>query len=240
MRAALEDDAGDPVAALLPGSGSSGDFIRRAFGPPLAAAGYRLVAPEPRPGADVVAAATAALAETVRRHRVRLVGGVSLGAHVAATWAAAGAAGVDGLLLALPAWTGPPGPAAAAARVAASAVQRHGTAAALQVASAAGGTRWVVDELAAAWPRYGVDLADTLRAAAAAPGPDRDELRRISLPVGLVGFRDDPMHPAEVTEEWAGLLPRCAVEWLDLADLATDRSRLGAAALRAWHRASAG
>jgi pimeloyl-ACP methyl ester carboxylesterase len=314
MQAGLDQGSRAPVAVLLPGSGSTADFVHRAFDRPLAAAGYRLVAPEPQPGPGVVAAAAAALAGALRQHRVALVGGVSLGAHVATSWAAAAAgtgtrpgtgspvgssdrdssdrdsshrdsghrdsghrdsghrdsghrdagdraagdraagdrdagdraagdrdgsdgATVAGLLLTLPAWTGPPGAVAAAAAAAATAVQRYGRAGALQVAAAAGGERWVVDELAVAWPRYGADLAATLRATAAAPGPSRAELRRIDLPVGLVGFRDDPMHPAEVTEEWAGLLPRCAVEWLDLADLAADRSRLGAAALTAWRRA---
>lgn len=246
MAAADNATVDAPVAVLLPGSGSSADFIRRAFGAPLAGAGYRLVAPQPRPGAGVVVSTAAVLDAAVCRHRVALVGGVSLGAHVAVRWAAGPAAarpGTDrlaGLLLALPAWTGPPGAVAAASAVAATAVERHGTAAALRVASAAGGQRWVIDELAAAWPRYGADLAATLRATAAAPGPDPAELRRLDVPVGLVGFRDDPMHPAAVTEEWAALLPRCRVEWLDLADLATDRSRLGAAALRAWQLAAAG
>jgi pimeloyl-ACP methyl ester carboxylesterase len=240
MRPGLDDAVSGPLAVMLPGSGSNADFIRRAFGGPLAAAGHRLLAPEPRPGADVVAAATAALADAVRRHQVGLVGGVSLGAHVAVRWAAGRHPPRSGLLLALPAWTGPPSAVAAASAVAATTVQRYGTAAALRVASAAGGPRWVLDELAAAWPGYGDDLADTLRATSAAPGPDRDELRRVGVPVGLVGFRDDPMHPAEVADEWAGVLPRCAVEWLELADLAEDRSLLGAAAIRAWRRASAG
>ncbi len=239
MRAA--EDAGDgPIAVLLPGSGSSADFVQRAFGPALAAAGYRLVTPPPVPGGRVATAALADLDAAARGRAGVLVGGVSLGAHIAARWAAGAVAGprLAGLVLALPAWTGPPGPVAAASAVAAAAVERHGPAAALRVAAAAGGPRWIIDELAASWPGYGADLAGTLRATAVTPGPDPAQLRRIGVPVGLVGFRDDPMHPAGVTEEWAGLIPRCAVEWLRLADLADDRSLLGAAALRAWHRAA--
>jgi pimeloyl-ACP methyl ester carboxylesterase len=220
-------------AVVLPGSASATDFVRRAFGAALAGAGYELVAPEPRPGAGVVAAAAAALTAV----RPRLAGGVSLGAHVAARWAA-GQPRIEGLLLALPAWTGPPGTVAAASELAAAEVERLGPERAAAGARAAGGPAWVADELAAAWPRYGAELAATLRAAAAAPGPGIEELRRITVPVGLVAFRDDPMHPAGVAEEWAALLPCAAVEWLRLGDLAGDRAPLGHAAVRAWRRAA--
>ncbi|MEN3358143.1 MAG: hypothetical protein V7637_2125 [Mycobacteriales bacterium] len=252
------DGGGDgPIAVLLPGSGSSADFVLRAFGAALDGAGYRLVAPAPRPGAEVAAAALSDLDAAARSHPDALVGGISLGAHLAARWAAgvaspdanaagAGGDGADGtgrprmagLVLALPAWTGAPGSVAAASAMAAAGVERHGAAAALRVAAAAGGPRWVIDELAASWPGYGADLAATLRATAVTPGPTAAQLSRIEVPVGLVGFRDDPMHPAAVAEEWAALLPRCAVEWLRLADLADDRSLLGAAAVRAWRRAA--
>jgi pimeloyl-ACP methyl ester carboxylesterase len=234
-----------PVAVVLPGSGSSAEFVRRAFGPPLAAAGYALLAPEPVPGPDLVTAAVAALDDAVRRYDVRLVGGISLGAHIAARWAATTgvAAGAEacgrlaGLLLALPAWTGPPGMAAVASAQAAVEVDRYGTAGALLRARAGGGPGWVADELAVAWPGYGGGLAATLRATAAAPGPGPDQLRRIDVPVGLVAFQDDPLHPAGVATEWAALLPRCRVHWLRLADPATDRTVLGTAAVDAWQAA---
>jgi len=226
------------VAVLLAGSGSSADFVRRAFGAALAGAGYGLVAPEPVPGPSLVPAAFAALDDAVRREDVALVGGVSLGAHVAVRWAAerSAAAGIAGVLAALPAWTGPPGTVAAASERAAAEVERVGAEAAVARARAAG-VRWVADELAAAWPRYGDALPATLRAAAAAPGPDPAELARTPVPVGIAAFRDDPLHPAGVAAEWATLLPLAAVEELTLADLAADRAPLGAAALRAWSRA---
>lgn len=249
----------DPVAVVLPGSGSTAGFVRRAFGPALAAAGYRLVTPQPVAGPGVVAAAVAALDDACARYDVRLVGGISLGAHIAACWAGADAAGGDGvvprprsggavpgrpraprlagLLLALPAWTGPPSAVAAASARAAAEVDRHGTAGALGRVRSGGGPGWVTDELAAAWPRYGPALAATLRAAATAPGPDPAVLRRIDLPAGIVAFRDDPLHPAAVAAQWAALLPRCRVEWLRLADCAADRGALGTAAVRAWHLA---
>jgi len=233
-----------PVAVVLPGSGSSVDFVRRAFGPPLAAAGYALVVPAPVPGSGVVAAAAAGLDDAVRRYGARLVGGISLGAHVAVRWAATAPAaapgrGLAGVLVALPGWTGPPGATAGASAAAAAEVLRLGTDGALRRARGGGGPAWVADELAAAWPGYGDQLAATLRATGAAAGPDPTELRRVGVPVGVVGFRDDPLHPAAVAAEWSAALPRSAVEWLRVADPAADRAVLGAAAVRAWRRAAA-
>ena len=227
-----------PVAVLLAGAGSSADFVRRAFGPALA--DHELRAVPPVPGPAMVERAAAALDEARAAYgpRLRLVGGVSLGAHVAARWAAGpGGRGLAGLLLALPAWTGPPGPVAAATGAAADQVDRLGVAGAL-AAARAGGVGWVADELAAAWPAYGGLLGPTLRAAARSPGPSAAELRAVDRPVGLVAFADDPLHPLAVAAEWAALLPRAALARLHLADLAADRSRLGTAARCALAAAS--
>ncbi|MGQ0576039.1 MAG: alpha/beta hydrolase, partial [Pseudonocardia sp.] len=118
------------TAVVLPGSGSDDVFVRAAFAGPLRALGIDLVAPVPRPGPCVVTACRTALdGARARVPGPLLVGGVSLGAHVAARWAAdRGAAGIAGLLLALPAWTGPAGaaPAARAARARAAKVRAHG------------------------------------------------------------------------------------------------------------------
>jgi pimeloyl-ACP methyl ester carboxylesterase len=228
----------DQVAVVLPGAGSSADFVRRAFGGPLREAGYELVAPEPVPGPDLVAAAYRSLDGAAAEYgaRLRLVGGVSLGAHVAARWTAAAGAttALAGVLLALPAWTGPPGAVAAATAASADLVERLGTAGALAAAGTAVG--WVAAELAAAWPTYGDGLAASLRAAAAASGPTLDELAGITVPAGLAAFADDPMHPAAVAREWAAALPRAALRELPLGGPAADRSVLGAATLTALRR----
>ena len=220
-----------PVAVLLPGAGSSADFVRRAFGRALA--DHDVVAVAPAPGPFVVAAAEGALdaAAAAYGQRLRLVGGVSLGAHVAARWAASHPVGrrLDGVLLALPAWTGQPAAVAAATAAAADQVDRLGIAGAL-AAARAGGIGWVADELAAAWPAYGPRLAPTLRSAAASAGPSGAELRALDRPAGLVAFADDPLHPLAVAEEWAALLPWAALRRLRLADLAGSRAPLGAAA----------
>ncbi len=234
----------DPVAVVLPGAGSTADFVTRAFGPALAAAGYALVTAEPVAGPELPAAAFAGLDEAIGRYRVRLAGGVSLGAQLAVRWAAGStaAAGLDGLLLALPAWTGRPGRVAAASAAAAVEVEGYGVDGALRRAAVAGPgrARWVLDELAAAWPRYGADLAVALRTAAGCAGPTRAELARVRVPVGLAAFVDDPLHPLAVADQWAAALRSAAVERLRLADPGADRALLGAAALQALRRAAAG
>lgn len=218
---------------VLPGAGSSADFVRRAFLRPLREAGYGLVAPEPVPGPDLVRASFRVLDAAAAEYgpRLRLVGGVSLGAHTAARWAAACGPGLDGVVLVLPAWTGTPGAVATATAASAELVDLLGTAGALAAAGTAVG--WVAAELAAAWPAYGDGLAASLRAAAVAPGPSRAELAALPVPAGLVAFPDDPLHPAAVAHEWAAAIPRAAVRELPLAAPAADRSVLGATALAA-------
>ena len=218
---------------VLPGAGSSADFVRRAFLRPLREAGYGLVAPEPVPGTDLVRASFRALDAAAAEYgpRLRLVGGVSLGAHTAARWTAASGLGLDGVVLVLPAWTGTPGAVATATAASAELVDLLGTAGALAAAGTAVG--WVAAELAAAWPAYGDGLAASLRAAAGAPGPTRAELAALPVPAGLVAFPDDPLHPAAVAHDWAAAIPRAAVRELPLGAPATDRSVLGATALAA-------
>lgn len=242
------------VAVVLPGAGSDDVFVRTAFGPALAALGVRLVAPVPRRGADVVAGYRAALdAAAAAAAGPLLVGGVSLGAHVAAVWAgdragdpsgppgsAAGAGQVAGLLLALPAWTGPPGgaPAALAARLTAARVRSSGLDAAL-AAARAGVPGWLAAELERAWRGYGRGLADALEAAADTPGPTAAALAGLAVPAGIAALADDPVHPAAVAAGWAGALPAAAVVTSRLPTVGADPATLGRAAVLAWLRARA-
>jgi pimeloyl-ACP methyl ester carboxylesterase len=225
---------------VLPGSGSDARFVRSAFGFALRARGVDLDAVTPRPGADVVAGYLAALDAAAERPGAFLVGGISLGAHVAAAWAAERApAGLAGVLVALPAWTGAPdgAPAAAAARVTAAQVRAGGPAAAV-AAARAGAPAWLADELARAWAGYGAGLADALDAAAAHPAPDLAALGTIAVPVGVVALVDDPVHPLTTAATWAEALPRAAVRTTTLAALGADPAVLGRAALQAWERAA--
>lgn len=221
--------ASDRVAVLAHGSGSTGAFLRRAFGPDLLAAGWRLAVVEDRTGS--VSEVERALATAASRTCVALVGGVSLGAHAAVRWAA-GHRHRDpmALLLVMPAWTGEPGPVAAASSAAADRVEEVGVDAALRELRDGS---WVAEELAAAWPEYGSALAAALHATAGSSGPSLDELRRIDVPTALVSVRGDALHPTAVAEEWAGLIPGAAHVVLDPDEPGRDLRSLGRAAVNA-------
>ena len=227
-------------AVMLPGSGSDEQFIRSVFAGVLAGVGVELVAPAPRRGADVVAGYRAAL-DAAGPGPV-LVGGISLGAHVAARWAAAAPRRrVAGLLLALPAWTGEPShtaPAAVAARLTAAQAREGGVAAA--VAATAGAPAWLVAELGRAWAGYGARLAPALEAAADEPAPTEAELRGLDVPVGVAALVDDPVHPLGVARRWQAALPRSALVTTRLATFGADPEALGRATVLAWLRAASG
>jgi pimeloyl-ACP methyl ester carboxylesterase len=227
---------------LLPGSGSDEVFVTAAFTRPLGALGLRLVAPRPAPGASVVASYLEALELAVESDAGAVVGGVSLGAQVAVRWAADRAArglpGPGGLLLALPAWTGEPGdaPAAVAARATSAALRRDGLAAV--VAEARANTpAWLGTELARAWTRHGAGLAESFETTAKTPGPTREQLAGLGVPVGLVGLLDDPVHPIDVARHWQAMLPRAALVTTTLGAMGRDPETLGRAAALAWSRA---
>ena len=229
------------VAALLPGSGSDHVFVTAVFAQPLAALGIRLVAAPPAAGASVVEGMRRSL-DSVGDPRA-LVGGISLGAQVAARWAAANPGGCAGLLLALPGWTGVPAgpvapPAAAAALASAAAVRRDGVPRTLAAVRASAPVRWVAEELDRAWRAHGDHLADALQAAAAAPGPTPAELGRLAAPAGVAALADDPLHPHAVAAHWATAIPRAALVTTTLAALGRDRAALGRAAVLAWLRAA--
>lgn len=195
---------------------------------------------EPRPGADVVAGYRAALDGAAERPGAFLVGGISLGAHVATAWAADRApAGLAGVLVALPAWTGSPdgAPAAAAARATAAQVRTGGLAAAV-AAARTGAPPWLADELARAWAGYGPGLADALDAAAAQPAPDLRALGSLAVPVGIAAIVDDPVHPLVTARAWARALPCAALRTITLAELGADPAVLGRAAVLAWQQAA--
>jgi pimeloyl-ACP methyl ester carboxylesterase len=240
MRSTHHPSEGPRTAVLLPGSGSDEVFVRAALAAPLRAVGLTVHAPPVRPGSSVVAGYLDALERAAALGGPVLVGGISLGAQVAARWAAGRTDGaVAGLLLALPAWTGAPGsaPAAVAAAVTADAVRRDGLAATID-STRAQTPSWLGDELARAWRRHGDGLADSLDTAAATPGPTGAELAGLRVPVAVVGLRDDPVHPLPVAREWAELAPRSALVSSTLTALGRDRCTLGRALALAWLRAS--
>jgi pimeloyl-ACP methyl ester carboxylesterase len=237
------------TALVLPGTASSGRFVTAAFGPAVAAAGYRLVTFDPPAGPAPLDSWRSALTAAMGTWRPALVGGVSLGAHLAAEWLLRhGRTGqtrgwrVEGLLVALPGWLGVPDadpPAVAAALASAALVERDGLAGALRAATA-GVPGWLAEELRRSWSRYHPeDLCTTLRATANAPAPTETELAGLSVPVGVAAFTDDPVHPAEVARRWASLPRRAGYREQPIAAMSTGPGALGAAALAAWRAARA-
>lgn len=227
------------TAVLLPGTGSDEAFVRDVFAGPVAAAGLRLVAPVPRHGPGLARAHLAALDAAAARGPI-VVGGISLGAHLAAEWALANPGRCAGLLLAMPAWHGAPGdaPAALAARAGADAVDADGLAATLAAATD-GVPGWLARELDRAWRRAGAGLAGSLRVAVDRPAPTLAALGAVTAPAGVATCTDDPVHPVDVARAWAGALPRAALATVTFAELGADRSSLGRAALAALDRAAA-
>ncbi|TWH19067.1 alpha/beta fold hydrolase [Prauserella rugosa] len=233
---------------VLPGTGSDEVFTRRVFAPAVAACGGTLETPPPSPGAALVPEFLAAFdAAAARTDGPLLVGGVSLGAHLAAEWALRNADRCAGVLAVLPAWSGAAGgggdgdgngaPAALAAQASADLVEREGLERALRL-STEGVPAWLADELSRAWRRHGAGLVAGLRAAASHPAPTLDALAECRVPVGIVACTDDPVHPASVAHAWAGALPRAQVRETTLAAFGADPSTAGRAALDAWSRAA--
>jgi pimeloyl-ACP methyl ester carboxylesterase len=236
-------DPSAPAAVVAHGAGSTGEFVARAFGPALAAAGHRLVAPDLRghgsstalhdPALHSTAAHAQDLLAVADRVSASILGGVSLGAHVALRCAAVCA--VDGLLLVMPAWTGSGGATAAAHAGWADELAEVGVRRVLErISREPGVPRWVVDELSAAWPRHDpASLVAALRAVAASPGPTRGELTVVSVPAGVVAATDDPAHPLTAARTWADAMPRAVLRTCRLAQVGNDRSVLGALAVAA-------
>ncbi|HET6711996.1 MAG TPA: alpha/beta hydrolase [Amycolatopsis sp.] len=222
---------------LLPGTGSDEVFVRAVFAEPLRALGVPLIAPSPPPGAALADGYLATLDTLADEHGELLVGGISFGAHLAAEWAVRNPARCGGLLAALPAWNGAPGPAPAslAATLTADLVAASGVDAAL--AQTAGSPDWLRAELDRAWRRHGDGLAGSLRAAAGRPAPSLADLAALAAPAGIGTCTDDPIHPTKVASAWAGALPRAALGETTLTALGADREALGRATVLAFLRA---
>jgi pimeloyl-ACP methyl ester carboxylesterase len=231
------------AAVVLPGTGSDEVFVRAVFEDPVTQSGLRLIAPAPVHGARLAEHGLAALDAEADRYGRIVVGGISLGAHLAAEWAAANPDRCAGLLLAMPAWSGPPdaplsgdtalgdmAPAAVAARISADAIAEHGVDTALAAV-----TRdvpdWLAAELGRAWRRAGAGLVESLRVAVRRPAPTTALLRRITAPACVVGCVGDPVHPVAVARRWASALPAGTLRTITFGELGSDRSALGRAAV---------
>jgi pimeloyl-ACP methyl ester carboxylesterase len=229
-------DLGGVRAVLLAGTGSDDDYVRRAFSRPLADAGAELIAPPPRPQ-GLVDGYLAALDDAAGDGPI-CVGGISIGAAVAATWALAHPDRTVAVLAALPAWTGEPAdaPAALAARYSADQLRRGGleaTTAQMRVSS----PPWLADELTRSWRAQWPALPAAMEEAAVYVAPGSADLARLTAPMGVAVAIDDPIHPAQVGAHWAATAPRAALATVTLAQFGADSAELGRACLAALTQA---
>lgn len=220
------------TTVLLPGTGSDDDYVHRAFSGPLDDVGAVLVAPPPRPD-RLIDGYVSALDAAARTGPIA-VGGVSIGAAVAAAWALAHADRAVAVLAALPAWAGDPAaaPAALAARYTASQLRADGLAVTTGQMRASS-PPWLADELARSWRAQWPQLPDAMDEAAAYVAPTRGALARLAVPLGVAAAVDDPIHPLEVGVEWVDAAPRAALRTVTLDQIGLDAAALGAACLAA-------
>lgn len=217
---------------VLPGTGSDDDYAYRVFSPTLHDLGAAVVTPAPVPS-GLIAGYVAALDEAARTGPI-LVGGVSIGAAVAVAWALDNPGVAVGVLAALPAWTGSPetAPAAAAARHTSALLRRDGLAATVADMRASS-PRWLADELTRSWAGQWPDLPDAMLEAAGYSAPTTTDLGRLAVPLGVAAAVDDAVHPIEVALEWAAAAPRAALRTVTLDDMGADPAALGAACVAA-------
>jgi pimeloyl-ACP methyl ester carboxylesterase len=217
---------------LLPGTGSDDDYVDRAFFGPLQEVGAMLVAPPPQPG-RLIDGYLSALDEAARGGPIG-VGGVSIGAAVAAAWALAHPDRAVAVLAALPPWAGAPGaaPAALAARYSASRLRADGLAA-TTTQMRASSPPWLAEELTRSWRAQWPQLPDAMEEAAAYVAPSCADLTRLAVPLAVAAAVDDPIHPLQVAVDWVTAAPRAALRTVTLDQFGANPAELGAACLAA-------
>ncbi|KAS82686.1 alanine rich protein [Mycobacterium tuberculosis TKK_03_0113] len=203
------------TTVLLPGTGSDNDYVRRAFSAPLRRAGAVLVTPVPHPG-RLIDGYRAALDDAARDGPV-VVGGVSLGAAVAAAWA------LEHPDRAV---------AAQAARYTAARLRCDGLAA-TTTRMRASSPVWLAEELTRSWRVQWPELPDAMEEAAAYVAPSRAELARLVAPLAVAAAVDDPIHPLQVAADWVSVAPHAALRTVTLDEIGADAAALGSACLAA-------
>ena len=213
------------TTVLLPGTGSDDDFVYRAFAPALHEVGAAVVTPSPQPHRLIAGYRDELdnIARAVRPEPIA-VGGVSIGAAVAAEWALAHPGGVIAVLAAL------------AARYSAQLLRRDGLVSATTQMQATS-PRWLADELARSWLPQWPALPDAMDEAAHYVAPTTGQLEGLAVPLGVVSATDDSVHPVEVGVEWVSAAPRSSLRTVTLDEIGTDPSVLGRQCLAALHEA---
>ncbi|WP_264076769.1 alpha/beta fold hydrolase [Mycolicibacterium houstonense] len=222
---------------LLPGTGSDDNYVYRAFSGALHAADALVVTPPPIPD-RLIEGYLHALDEAARSGPIA-VGGVSIGAVVAARWALDHPGRAVAVLAALPPWTGSSqhAPAALLARQSAHLLRQDGLGATVAQMRASS-PPWLADELARSWVGQWPTLPDAMEEAAAYRAPDSAELERLRVPMGVAVATDDPVHPAEVGYEWVAAAPMAALRSVTLDRMGLDTGVLGAACVTALEEAA--
>jgi pimeloyl-ACP methyl ester carboxylesterase len=220
------------TTVLLPGTGSDDDYAYRAFSAAMHEVGAVVVTPAPQP--DRLIDGYRDAFDNAARAGPIVVGGVSIGAAVAAAWALAHPGHAVAVLAALPAWTGEPdtAPAALAARHTADMLRRDGLASATAQMRASS-PPWLADELTRSWVGQWPALPDAMDEASRFVAPTCGQLEGLAVPMGIAAATDDPVHPVEVGIEWAAAAPRAALRTVTLDEMGVDPGVLGAACLAA-------
>jgi pimeloyl-ACP methyl ester carboxylesterase len=233
-----------PGVLVAHGVGSSARFVAEAFAEPVLAAGGRLIAydlrghgsssPVVEPAAHALDRQVSDLAAVVASLAVppAVLGGVSLGGHVAVRAARKGVAGAA-VLACLPAWTGPAVAGEGPHAVVAAEVRRVGIAAVIdRLRAETSMPVWLREALVTDYSRHDpASLAAALAALDGGEAPSEEELTHLGRPLAVVGWPDDPGHPLAVARRWAELTPVGRLGQLRIADLSGTRARLGEVAM---------
>lgn len=216
-----------PHVVVLPGTGSDAEFAFDAFAAAVAAAGATIEAVSPNPN-GIVASYEEAMSAAAHRHGRIIVGGISIGAAVALSWARRHPRSVIGVLAALPPWIAEPddAPAALSARYTKEQLDASGLDA-VTAAMEATTPEWLASTLRRSWASQWPDLPRALAEAAAYVAPNLDELRNTLVPTAVIGAVDDPVHPIDVARTWREEIPTSRLSTVTLADIGTDPGVLG-------------
>jgi pimeloyl-ACP methyl ester carboxylesterase len=243
-----------PAWLIAPGAGSSAHLVAGAFADPVLAAGGRLVtydlrghgasSPARRRAAhhlDVVAGDLAAVAASIDG-RLEVIGGISLGGHAALRALSAGliATSPAAVLACLPAFAGPTTRGQGVHAAIAATAGSHGIEELLAGARrTAAMHRWlrsaVLRDQARHDPR---SLVAALQALDGADAPTDHERRGLRVPLGVVGWPNDPGHPLAVAERWVATTRRSALVTIAMDDLDAGLDVLGHAGLEAVAQAA--
>lgn len=235
---------GDPAAPgilLVHGAGSSTTFLEEALVPPLAAAGWRVVAAPLRghvgappvidPAGHAHDRLVADVAALARATGVEVVGGVSRGAH-AAVGAVADGLAVRAVVACLPAWSGRAVPGEGPHAAVAAEVRTAGIAAMIErLREDHAMVPWLREVLVRDWSQHDPgSLAAALLALDGGAAPTGAEVAALRAPLAVVGWPDDPGHPLAVARDWASAAPHGLLRTTSLTGVQRDRTALGRAA----------